>query len=213
MYKVKIQGLNETKEICMVDCWEDMTIQQFVELNQILTADIPDTYRAVNLVSVLTNIPVDELEGYPVTLFSRLNSRLEFLNTPIPKVKHQNEYVLNGRKYILDADISAISTAQYIDYQEYIKENNPIQIMSLWLIPEGHKYNDGYSIEKVMLDIQDMKMLDVQAVAFFLQHQFATYILILADYSKKEMKKMKMKKKDIQRLQTLLNNMASSLLS
>ena len=213
MYKVKIQGLNETKEICMVDCWGDMTIQQFVELNQILTADIPDTYRAVNLVSVLTNISVDELEGYPITLFSRLNSRLEFLNTPIPKVKHQNEYVLNGRKYILDADISAISTAQYIDYQEYIKENNPIQIMSLWLIPEGHKYNDGYSIEKVMLDIQDMKMLDVQAVAFFLQHQFATYILILADYSKKEMKKMKMKKKDIQRLQTLLNNMASSLLS
>ena len=73
--------------------------------------------------------------------------------------------------------------------------------------------NDGYSLEQVMLDIRDMSFLDVQAIAFFLQMQLAAYILILKDYSKKEMKKMKVKKKDIDKLQTHLNNMVSFLLS
>lgn len=209
MYTLQV----ENKTVNIVDCWEEMSISQFIELGQILSADIPETYKTVNAISALSNVSVDDLENMRLSYFNTLKSQLEFLNTEIPKVKHKNRYVLNGRIYKLDADLSAITTAQYMDYQTYIKENNPIKLVSLWLIPEGHQYNDGYSLEQVMLDIRDMGFLDVQAIAFFLQMQLAAYILILKDYSKKEMKKMKVKKKDIDKLQTHLNNMASFLLS
>lgn len=213
MYILKVIDGKKTNIINMVDSWEDMSINQFITLNQTLQADIPETYKTVNVVSILTGISVEEIEKMPITVFTALKNRLDFLNTDIPKVKHEDKYNLNGRIYVLNADISSITTAQYIDYQTYIKENNPIQMMSLWLIPEGHQYNDGYSMEQVLLDIQDMCFLDVQSIAFFLQLQFATSILILRDYFKKEMKKAKTPKKDRKKLETHFNNMASSLLS
>lgn len=213
MYILKVIDEKKTNIINMVDSWEDMSINQFIILNQTIQADIPETYKTVNIISILTGLSVEEVERIPITVFAKLKNQLDFLNTEIPKVKHKDKYNLNGRIYTLNADISSITTAQYIDYQTYIKENNPIQMMSLWLIPEGHQYNDGYSMEQVLLDIQDMCFLDVQSVAFFLQLQFATYILIMRDYFKKEMKKSKMDKKDIKKLATHFNNMASSLLS
>lgn len=213
MYILKVIDEKKTNIINMVDSWEDMSINQFIILNQTIQADIPETYKTVNIISVLTGLSVEEVERIPITVFAKLKNQLDFLNTEIPKVKHKDKYNLNGRIYTLNADISSITTAQYIDYQTYIKENNPIQMMSLWLIPEGHQYNDGYSMEQVLLDIQDMCFLDVQSIAFFLQLQFATYILIMRDYFKKEMKKSKMDKKDIKKLATHFNNMASSLLS
>lgn len=213
MYILKVIDENKTNIINMVDSWEDMSINQFITLNQTIQADIPETYKTVNIISILTGLSVEEVEKMPITLFAKLKNQLGFLNTEIPKVKHEDKYNLNGRIYTLNADISSITTAQYIDYQTYIKENNPIQMMSLWLIPEGHQYNDGYSMEQVLMDIQDMCFLDVQSIAFFLQLQFATYILIMRDSFKKEMKKSKMDKKDIKRLATHFNNMASSLLS
>lgn len=213
MYILKVIDEKKTNIINMVDSWEDMSINQFITLNQTIQADIPETYKTVNIISVLTGLSVEEVERMPITVFAKLKNQLDFLNTEIPKVKHEDKYNLNGRIYTLNADISSITTAQYIDYQTYIKENNPIQMMSLWLIPEGHQYNDGYSMEQVLLDIQDMCFLDVQSIAFFLQLQFATYILIMRDYFKKEMKKSKMDKKDIKKLVTHFNNMASSLLS
>lgn len=213
MYILKVIDEKKTNIINMVDSWEDMSINQFIILNQTIQADIPETYKTVNIISILTGLSVEEVERIPITVFAKLKNQLDFLNTEIPKVQHKDKYNLNGRIYTLNADISSITTAQYIDYQTYIKENNPIQMMSLWLIPEGHQYNDGYSMEQVLLDIQDMCFLDVQSVAFFLQLQFATYILIMRDYFKKEMKKSKMDKKDIKKLATHFNNMASSLLS
>lgn len=213
MYILKVIDEKKTNIINMVDSWDDMSINQFIILNQTIQADIPETYKTVNIISILTGLSVEEVERIPITVFAKLKNQLDFLNTEIPKVKHKDKYNLNGRIYTLNADISSITTAQYIDYQTYIKENNPIQMMSLWLIPEGHQYNDGYSMEQVLLDIQDMCFLDVQSIAFFLQLQFATYILIMRDYFKKEMKKSKMDKKDIKKLATHFNNMASSLLS
>lgn len=213
MYTLKINENENTRTINIVDCWEDMNISQFIELGQILNADIPETYKTVNIISVLSGVSVEDLENMRLSIFNVLKAQLEFLTTNIPKVKHKNKYVLNGRVYKLDADLSAITTAQYMDYQIYIKENNPIKLVSLWLIPEGHQYNDGYSLEQVMLDIRDMGFLDVQAIAFFLQMQLATYMLILRDCSKKEMKKLKMRREDIYKLQTHLSNMASFLLS
>lgn len=211
MFELNIKNGKEIKTIRMVDNWEELTIGQFIQIQQIIEANIPETYKTVNLISVLCGESIDYLEELPLTAFSRLNNKTNFILNTIPTVKHKDFYVLNGKKYVLEADISAISTAQYIDYQTYLKESNPIDLMSLWLIPEGHKYNDGYNIAKVKLDIESMRFIDVQAVAFFLRMQLAAYILIMKDSSKKEMKK-KASKKDIQQMETLYNNMASSLL-
>jgi len=212
MYKLNYKTSEGNREINMVNQWDEVTISQFIEFQQILEANISDTYKAVNLISVFTGEEVSYLEDLPIVVYKKLYNQLDFISTNIPTIKYKNEYILNGNKYMVNADITGISTAQYIDYQAYSKEGNLIDMMSLWLIPEGHSYGDGYDLKKVKKDISQMKLIDVRAVSFFFRVQLAAFILIMKDYSKKELKK-EMSKKDIRQVEIHFNNMASSLLS
>ena len=199
----------------MKNRWEDLTFNEVLQIQQIISADINETYRASNIIAILSGKDVDEIESLPIHQFVKLVPEIEFLKEPPKKTTHKDSYVINGRNYTLHANITDITTAQYVDYQAFMKEENPdlCKITSVFLVPEGHKYNDGYKLEEVWSDVGSMKYVDVDAIAFFLRKQFALYTLSLADSLEKKLKKQKVKKKA--RCATLLplHNMALSLLS
>ena len=194
--------------------WEELTLNEVLLIQQIISADIDDTYKASNILAVLSGKEVDEIECLPIQKFIKLTPNLEFLQTTPKRGKHSDVYTINDKRYELHADITDISTAQYIDYQTYMKEETPdlVKLTSVFLIPENHKYNDGYKMEDVWEDIGNMKFTDVDAIAFFLRKQFALYTMITADSLNREMKKEKVKKKDRDRVLLPLHNMALSLL-
>lgn len=202
------------KKISLKNSWSSITYSEFEELTQILAADIPEDYKVVNLLSILSGLTTAEIESLPIRKIQSLLPYLDFLKTPPQETKHKDVYEVNGRKYILQAYIPAITTAQYLDYSNYMKEDKDIiKLASCFLVPEGHEYNDGYNIEQVWLDINDMYFMDVKAIAFFLLNQYAALQLISIDSLKTSMKKMKIKKKQIKEAVAPLNNMVSSLLS
>lgn len=195
--------------------WDELTLNEVLQIQQIISADINDTYKASNILAVLAGVEVDVIEDLPIRQFSQLVSNIGFINQDPPKRNHQDTYDINGHRYRLSANITDITTAQYIDYQSYMKEENPdlCKITSVFLIPDGHKYNDGYDIEEVWKDIGDMLYVDVMALAFFLRKQFALYTMITTDSLSEEMKRKKMSKKRIKETTLPLDNMALSLLS
>lgn len=210
-------------EITIKNNWDDITWREYEQIEQILTTDIPSDYKAVHLVSVLTGKSVEELEVLPISQFQKLLPALEFLQTQPETHTHRFEYTVNGREYDFKGKIDELTTAQYIDYRAYMSEEDKdvIKLMSVFLIPKGHDYNDGYDMEQVKSDIGDMCWLDVRAAAFFFRAWLAAYILILKSSLQKTMKKtMKGKtfkekreiKKQIQELEVSFNNSASSLL-
>lgn len=195
--------------------WEAITLKEFEQIDQIMHTDIPADYKAVNLLSVLSGEPVDLFEDMPLTMFRKLIPALNFVTLDPPQVKVRNKYEINGHKYRLYANITELTTAQYIDYQTYMKEE-PVdlqKVISCFLIPEGHKYNDGYDIVEVLADIHDMKIVDVQAIGFFIQKQSGLFILTMRHYLYKQMKKMKIPKLKIEQDLLPLDNLALSLLS
>lgn len=211
---------NKSSVITIKKDWSVITYREFEELTQVLQADIPDHYRVVNLLSILSGWSVDQLESLPLFQFQSLLPNLEFLQSMPENVKHKDEYTINNRGYILHGYVPMITTAQYLDYTNYIKEaesksESPdlVKLTSCFLIPKGHEYNDGYDMNQVWNDIYDMNFNDVRAVAFFLQLQYAALLCISRDYLEKDMKKMKIDKKKIKETITPLNNMVSSLLS
>lgn len=199
----------------MKTAWEQLTYFEFEQIAQIAAAEIPESYKTVHLLSILTGESVDDLESLPISQFIKLTKHLKFLDEEPQQIKHKNEYKVNGRKYILQADVDKINTAQYLDYTTYIREGDTstIKLASCFLIPEGHQYGDGYSTERVLNDIGCMSFLDVRALAFFLQHQYAAYILILVDSMEREMKKKRIRKSEIRKATAHWRNMARSLLS
>jgi len=204
-----------TKQIKIKNDWSVITLKEFEQIDQILHSDIPADYKAVNLLSVLSGEEVSLFENMPLGQFTQLTKVLDFLTKEMPKVKVKDSYVINGRKYVVKADIPSISTAQYIDYQTYMREQ-PVdlqKVISVFLIPEGHEYNDGYKIEEVLSDIHDMLIMDAQALGFFIQKQSGLFILVTRDYLSSQMRKMKIPKDKISEDLLPLSNMALSLLS
>lgn len=198
----------------MKTSWNEITFNEFNQIIQIASADIPQSYKTVNLVSLLSGMSVDELENLPLSQFTSMSAKLSFLdNIPDKVIDHKDRYKVNGREYYLQADIPSIITAQYIDYHNYSQEEDKdlTKLVSCFLVPVGHKYGDGYDNEVVIRDVGDLPYMDVQAIAFFLRRQYGLFTHILIDYLKTEAKKMKSKeaKKTIKQL-THLDNMVFS---
>ena len=210
-------------DITIKNSWEELTWNEYEQIEQILNTDIPSDYKAVHLVSVLTGVSVDELERLPISQFQRLIPALEFLQTEAITHTHQFEYTINGHEYDFKGKLTEITTAQYIDYRTYMGEEQQdiVKLMSCFLIPKGHEYNDGYDMEQVKNDIGDMCWLDLRAAAFFFRIQLSAYILILKSSLVEDMKrtmkgKSRTEKKQIRQqikeMEESLNSSACSLL-
>ena len=210
-------------DITIKNSWEDLTWNEYEQIEQILNTDIPSDYKAVHLVSVLTGVSVDDLERLPISQFQKLIPALDFLQTEAVTHTHQFEYTINGREYDFKGKLTEITTAQYIDYRTYMGEEQQdiVKLMSCFLIPKGHEYNDGYDMEQVQSDIGDMCWLDLRAAAFFFRIQLSAFILTLKSSLVKDLKrtmkgKSRTEKKQIRQqikeMEESLNSSACSLL-
>lgn len=194
--------------------WDEITWREYEQIEQILNTDIPESYKSVHLLSILTGVPAEDIEDMPIATVQKLIPHLDFLYTEPETHAHQFEYTVNDREYDFKGKLDEITTAQYIDYRSYMEEEDKdvVKLMSVFLIPKGHEYNDGYDMGQVQTDIGDMCWLDVRAAAFFFRLQLTAFILILKSYLAKTMKKAKAKKPEIKQLKDHLDNMAYSLL-
>lgn len=205
--------MEKTGTIVVKNDWKDLTLGEFIELEQIMKADIPESYRTVHVLSLLSNHTIEELENLPMHEFKSLTKNLDFINSTPQYNDVKSIYIINEKSYELKSDIASITTAQYMDYQAYMKEKptDMTKIISCFLIPKGHNYNDGYNMQDVMNDVSFLPLEDGLGIGFFLVKQLVAYILILKDYLEKNLKELKMDKNQTTELITHLDSMASSL--
>lgn len=170
--------------------WNNITLKDWYEIQNILSVE--DEYTTFNLLDYLygidsTNMPLVEVYKY--------TNALSFLNNTeaYKTIQLEDKYTINGTTYVGFTDITKISVGQFIDYKNYTKEN-PIKyedVLSVFIIPEGHNYNDGYDMGKVKEDMLELPFIVCQKCAFFLLKQLETFAQIFLFYSMKEIEKMK----------------------
>ena len=202
-------------EIHIKSSWNEVTLNEFIQLTQIIQSEIPEDYQLSNIVSVLTGKTLNEIESLPLSEYKKLASQLDFLNeTPQRKETHSDHYEINGVTYDLKADLSNLTTAQYIDYMNYSKEDpiDQTKILSCFLVPTNHSYNDGYSIEKTIVNLGEINILDYLTINFYLRLQCTAFTLILVDFLKQTLKTVKMTKKQrkqiLEQIKTLSQSMS-----
>lgn len=170
--------------------WENITLKQFYDIREILSVE--DDWTALNLIDCIYNVdcqamPIHELKKFDIS----------FIKDEIPDVKLKKHYTLNGTKYNSNCDITRVSVAQFIDYQNYLKEDEVRleKLLSVFFMPDGCKdYNTGYDIIKVQEDLMDLPITVAQNIGFFLGRQFKLFFLIFRYYLIKQVKKLKMEK-------------------
>lgn len=127
--------------------------------------------RNLAVLSILTGKSEEELLDLPLVKFRALMDKAVFLRRPLRPAPVCKSYKLGDMTLRVVADIDKMTTAQYIDYQEWAKrsEDTIAEILSCFLLPHGCRYNDGYDITEVQRAIRE-HLLSTEAhglLAFF----------------------------------------------
>lgn len=197
--------------------WNDVTIEEFKQINILLTDDeLDEEDKALGLVALFSDD--DPLQ----TDFREFRKRLEniqFIGKEIKPAEVKKEYVLGGVKYKLNKNIYNLTTSQYIDYTSYLKnlDSDTLyeDVLSVYLIPDGCKYNVGYDIDETKRIIRkNMPITDALGIYNFFFLFFRNYMQISLHYLRKRMKKMmrkKDKKEEIENVMKQMDNLLSVL--
>ena len=155
--------------------WKDITIARHKAILALYQnkGDEDDLSFAYDLVCAAYGKDESWIDGLKVSEANEWVNTLAFVNhRPKPRVA-KGEYTLNGHKYNVTMNMQALTTAQYIDFQQMADKSGemPAEFLSIILVPEGHKYNDGYAMEEVVSDIENyMSVEDAMGLsAFFLR--------------------------------------------
>ena len=175
--------------------WKDITLKKFYQIQDLL--EEPDEYTTFNLLDIIYDI---DSASMTIQEIAKYNNALDFINKEVPVVNLKDKYEINGTVYNSNYNLSMVTAAQFVDYQNYIKDNKWEDFLSVFFIPEGHKYNDGYDLNKVKEDLLQLDFPTVKSIGFFFTLQCEAFLHHFLSSLKTTVKKMnisKEKKKEL----------------
>ena len=181
--------------------WSDIKYRTLLDIRE--AANIEDENERVY--AIMEAVFGEDVLDLPLKDFNEKCKELQFLQKEIPNDLHVKDIKVNGREYYFDGLLGKITTAQYIDFQNYQKNNDEQKSFSVFIIPKGHKYNDGYDMDQVFKDILDMPVPILFSASFFFSRQFELFIRIFRRYSIKQMKKLGLPKEAIENMKKVVN--------
>ena len=172
--------------------WNNITYRQFQELKDAF--DIED--EADRVIAIAQIVYGDDVINKPLNEFKELCKDLDFIKDEIPVRYKVTTVAVNGRTYYFDGMLDGvITTAQYVDFQNHCNNKDEVKQFSVFFIPEGHKYNDGYDMMQVFEDIQDMPITFLMSASFFFVRQLEIFIRIFQRCSKQTIQNLKIPRK------------------
>lgn len=173
--------------------WKDVSTEKYIQIENIYNTENDIIDKTVAIISILFDIDYNKnmsLQQY----YDYLN-QITFLKEPIPTVDVKKRY----GSYILDKNISNISLTQFIDFKTYALQNDIIGCLSVFLIPDGCKYMEGYNIEEIKDFIGKMSITETLSIYqfFFLYFKRYTVLSLLYIHLKTIRKQRKRKLKQM----------------
>lgn len=191
--------------------WTDISLRQYNDIKDVfLNPDFSEEDRIILLINICFG--VDALKLKTTELNGYVN-QLKFLSTNPPKMKLKEKYKLGENWYILRRNLKDFTVAQWIDFQNFLKNgadtDNFANLLSVFFLPENQEeYGENYNIEQVRQDINNhLSIADANSIAaFFLTYRRASLIAFLLSTKRKilktplERKEKKKIKKEMRKL-------------
>lgn len=181
--------------------WANIKYRTLLDIRE--AANIEDENERVY--AIMEAVFGEDVLNLPLKDFNEKCKELQFLQKEIPNDLHVKDIKVNGREYYFDGLLGKITTAQYIDFQNHQKNNDEQKSFSVFIIPKGHKYNDGYDMDQVFKDILDIPVPILFSASFFFSRQFELFIRIFRRYSIKQMKKLGLPKEVMENMEKVVN--------
>lgn len=158
----------------IIDSFNKLPIGKYEDILAISKEEgVEEIDKTVAILSVLTGMSEDELIHIPIAEFGELSRKSQFLSADgFNGGRMAKKYIVGKWELYPVTDYRRLETCQYIDFQTYIAdmENRMVELLSVILVPKGHRYNEGYDIIELQRDIREQMTVAEGAtiVGFFL---------------------------------------------
>lgn len=184
----------------MIDSYDKLSIGKWQEILEISeTIGMSEEEKNIAVIAVLNDLTEDEVLNLPLSQFAELNKATAFLTQLPQKRLMADKYILGDTEFKVLINLTQMTAGQYIDYQTYVKDpdNNLVQIISIFLIPKGKKYNEDYDMAEVHKLIKEhLSIVDAMSISAFFLLLSEISIKTTLTSSIKKMKKMMRKEKN-----------------
>lgn len=157
----------------MIDNYADLPLGRYLDIEAVSRdTALEDIDRQVRIIAILSGRTERDLLAAPIAEYADLAAKTAFLARPCPAGRTARQYIAGDFTLIPTADLTRVTTAQYIDFQTLAPQGDArfVELLSVFLIPKGCAYNEGYDIAEVQAAIREhLSVQDAIALsAFFL---------------------------------------------
>jgi len=178
--------------------WSDITLEKFDKLVEVSNnVDLTDIEREMKLVSICTDLSLDDIESLEMGQYSSIVSKLAFLSTPVKNGIPNGRIFIDKKGYEVDMFMGKISAGQFLDYQTMISredlDKRSARLLACFTYPVGAKYNDGsYDVEELVDKIYtNVSVAEVAAYTNFFMLEYKVLSEIFLQSSEKKIMKLK----------------------
>lgn len=190
--------------------WDDVSIQVYEEICDATSIE-NEVERTIATIAVLCDTTIEEVEKLPLIEMNRLVREASWINGFDFDKKHKPK-VITTPSFSCDVTnkVEDMTVAQYADFQAIFGSGVMQDILSVFLIPTGKEYGDGYDIEELREEIyKNVSITQAQSIIyFFVQSSLSSFRTTLTSLEK-DLKKEKKKEKKMEtraRIQTIQQN-------
>ena len=166
--KVKIKKEGKVKEFKLINSWEEVTLEKWLQLIDFETGT--KTEEATETIAALSDIPKQLVKELALSDVAVIMSKVgELQSKQDTKLKRIIE--INDIEYGFHPDLDSISLGEYADIEQFIKNGIDKQLPELMAVlyrPIKEKKNDIYIIDAYDGDIrmrtEEMKQMSAEQV-------------------------------------------------
>lgn len=182
----------------MIDNYNNLPIGMYLKIRKAVEGDGEDIDKQVKVVAFLSGKTEDEVLHLPISEYTALARKADFLAGEAIYEPVRKEYNVAGWTLIPTTDYRKMETGQYIDFQAFLPDLDTylVEFLSVMLIPKGKRYCEGYDVADVQKAIRDhMTMGDAIPLTAFFFKSFETSIQDMLNYSESMAKKIRDKER------------------
>lgn len=160
----------------IIDSYDRLPLGKYLYILALPAPDGDGSDYQVAVIAILTGMTPDGVLDLPLGDYKRAAEASHFLTQPVkttPGKRMADTYRLGDLTLVPVRDARKMTAAQYIDFQSLLKggEQQLPAMLAAVMVPEGHRYGDGYDFDEVRRAIRDHLTVTQaeQISAFFLK--------------------------------------------
>lgn len=163
IFKKTKKVFNNMNTFSIAENWGDVKVSQF---NAMLQLDEKSEHYEMGLVSILSNMDIEDVMKLPVDKYEKCLRFINFLSTDMPVVEVKDRLKVNGKVFKYPTKMDYLTTEQYISLQQYAKNGNAqhyiAEVVATITICDDMTYQD-----KVDWINEHMSIVDAYSIMLF----------------------------------------------